>query len=88
MKAFLNFDKQPRKKGVKTDVWDVWTEGKPHDDRGPEYVNELGTISWWSHWRRYVFSPKCDVLFDAGCLREIAAFCEQQMRKRDALRRG
>lgn len=82
MKTFLRFEKRSRKKGAKTDVWEVWTEGKPHDDREPQMVSELGVVSWWSHWRRYVFLPEADVLFDAGCLRELARFCDEQMAAR------
>ena len=39
---------------------------------------KLGNVGWWGRWRRYVFSPHIQTLFDADCLREIADFCESQ----------
>ena len=43
---------------------------------------ELGVVKWWSHWRRYTFCPALMIIFDVGCLREIATFIEQQMEAR------
>lgn len=34
----------------------------------------LGSIQWYGPWRKYVFVPSVDTLFDAGCLLEVAAF--------------
>lgn len=38
----------------------------------------LGWIQWYSPWRRYVFFPKPDTLYDASCLLDIGAFCKNQ----------
>lgn len=42
----------------------------------------LGEVSWWSHWRRYVFHPAFKTLFDVKCLVEIIEFIEAEMAKR------
>jgi hypothetical protein len=39
---------------------------------------ELGVISWYSQWRRFVFRPAIATMFDAECLGEIARFCATQ----------
>ena len=80
MKTYLNFEKLPRAKGAKTDIYEVYTEGKDRDERGPQFA-ELGKISWWPYWRQYVFHPKPATLYSAGCLREAADFCEKRTRE-------
>jgi hypothetical protein len=42
----------------------------------------LGTISWYSHWRQYIFSPWKEVIFSEGCLKDIADFIKQLMDER------
>jgi hypothetical protein len=39
----------------------------------------LGTITWYSSWRCYAYSPKPDrvTVYEKYCLRDIANFCEQ-----------
>jgi hypothetical protein len=55
----------------KTKVW--WVVSK--------YDNiQLGTISWFSRWRKYSFFPKGDTVYEWVCLRDIADFCEEQTR--------
>lgn len=36
----------------------------------------IGVIKWFSTWRRYVYFPLTGIVTDAGCLRDIADFCE------------
>lgn len=39
--------------------------------------DELGRVLYFAGWRQYVFEPVCDlVVFNAGCLRDIAQFLE------------
>jgi hypothetical protein len=54
----------------KTNQWGVWST-----DARDEC---LGSIRWYSHWRRYVFYPLGARLFDASCLSEIVAFLSTQ----------
>ncbi len=46
----------------------------------------LGTVAWLGKWRQYVFHPHGDfgstVIFNAGCLEEIARFLREQMEAR------
>lgn len=42
----------------------------------------LGEISWFNHWRRYVFFPLENTLFDSSCLSEIKDFIDSLMNKR------
>ena len=32
---------------------------------------------WYASWRQYVFYPNPDTIFNKGCLRDIARFCEE-----------
>lgn len=45
----------------------------------------LGFIRWYGPWRRYVFYPNSDTLFDLSCLRDIASKIEQLMNNRRAI---
>ena len=42
----------------------------------------LGDIRWYSKWRKYAFYPRADTLFEHECLRDIAAFCEEQTKEK------
>ena len=57
------------KPGATTHVWTV--EGL--DTRIP-----LGIIRWWAAWRKYTYLPLPNLVFDSGCLNELAEFCEMQ----------
>lgn len=63
----LEFSPLAVKPRVKTKVWAVLTNGMP-----------LGYIQWYAHWRRYTLFPVSGTLWDAGCLREVAKFCEDR----------
>jgi hypothetical protein len=36
----------------------------------------IGRIYWYSKWRKYVFAPLDNAVFEEDCLRDIASFCE------------
>lgn len=42
----------------------------------------LGHISWYSSWRRYVFYPVPNTLYDEECLRVISEFIAEEMTAR------
>lgn len=42
----------------------------------------LGSISWHNHWRKYVFFPVGNMLFDASCLSEVISKMEALMLER------
>lgn len=41
----------------------------------------LGTVKWFSKWRKYAFYPTADTIFEEECLRDLSFFCEQATRK-------
>lgn len=60
------------KKGEKTNIYDVKAkDGCP-----------LGSISWYGRWRKYVFRPNMQTLFDTKCLHEIIKFIDDEMHRR------
>ena len=70
--AHLSFEILPKRKSRKTEIWAVM------DQNG----SSLGEVRWWASWRRYTFHPAEDTLYDPGCLRQIADFCEEQTKER------
>ena len=67
---FLNFTELPSK--GKTQIIGV----------GNTSGSKLAYIKWHSGWRRYVFLPLPDTLFDAGCLKDILDFITELMEDR------
>lgn len=57
----------------KTHKWYVCSNGTTHS---------LGEVSWFSSWRRYVFTPGPNTLFDCNCLNEIIQFISARMEER------
>ena len=47
-----------------------------------KYGNVLGEIKWYGPWRRYVFHPCEQTLFDASCLKEITKYINKLMEDR------
>lgn len=88
-KPLLEFQKQRREKGKVTNRWEIYSQPRPGDKLG----DHLGTILWYTAWRRYVFEPSFDVghwsavVFDPKCLRTIADFCGEQTLKHRAARK-
>lgn len=38
----------------------------------------LGTIAWYTNWRKYCWFPYPDTVFEWQCLRDIAEFIERE----------
>lgn len=78
--SYLSISPLDRAPGRVTDMWQIRSMGG----------SVLGVIEWWSPWRRYVFEPSENTLYDVACLREIARFIEDAMasRKRDRAERA
>lgn len=68
--SFLLFNEAPVPKGIKTRIWNVRNTSQML----------LGWVKFAPHWRRYVFIPDYAVQlqFDAGCLKDIVQFLEEQ----------
>lgn len=71
VKSYLQFVDGPPSASGKTKTWIV-----RHMDG-----TSLGPISWHAPWRKYVYYPIGDSLFDAACLMDISLFLTQQMAK-------
>ena len=42
----------------------------------------LGTITWYSRWRRYCFIPQWGSIWSTDCLAAVTGFIEELMRER------
>lgn len=42
----------------------------------------VGEIQWYGAFRKYVFFPEDDMLFDSGCLRLISEFLDEHKNDR------
>lgn len=62
-KSYLHFKEMPVKKGMKTRIVNVYSLN------GSE---SLGEIRWFPKWRKYVFFPAADTIYDPDCLEELA----------------
>ena len=67
MKTYLLFTLGPPKPKTKTWLVSSRLNG-----------NSVGVVEWHGPWRRYVFAPDQDTIFEETCLRQIADFCEKQ----------
>lgn len=72
-KTFLRFQQVPAP-GT-TSIYDVLSAAAYSQ-------SPLGVIKWRSGWRRYVFLPEVETVFDAGCLTEIVEFINGLMAAR------
>ena len=51
--------------------------------------DSLGVICFYPAWRKYVFESNAGVIYDAGCLTDIANFMQEiQTEWRDSLKEG
>lgn len=83
MSKWLEFSEPSPSKSGKTKMWEVYSS--KDGDSGVW----LGDIRWTGRWRRYAFYPGSDMMFEHGCLRDLADFCEQQTKvHRQKRRRG
>lgn len=60
-----------------TREWNVYSSGQM-----------LGWVKWYSPWRRYVFYPSQQTLFDAACMLELAEFCQGKTEEHQAQRKA
>lgn len=68
---FLEFRPAKVRPGIKTKWWTVWSKSG----------SLLGNIRFHSPWRKYVFHPDGDTMFDASCMRDIVSFLVVQTRE-------
>jgi len=69
---WITFESPRPSKSGKTQEWGVVVKDAP--------AAYLGTVKWFGRWRRYAFFPERETIFEPTCLRDLAAFCEEQTR--------
>ena len=69
MPTYMDFILQAQEEGRKTERWKVISAMGSH---------QLGVVSFHPAWRKYVFWPESNTIFDPACLRELADFVEQK----------
>ena len=84
--AYMNFNKLEKPKGKVTETWEVISTAKEHTE-GTRYCI-LGYVLWRSGWRRYVFQPAEDTVFDAACLAELTEFLSLQTEVQQGVQRA
>lgn len=70
----------------KSGVTLIWNVIKADADPTNPQNHLFGFISWYSKWRRYVFSCHNTMLFDSECLKELTDFLDTQMNIHKALK--
>ena len=78
MAEYMDFILQPQEEGRKTEKYKVISAMGSH---------LLGFVSFHPAWRKYVFWPEKNTLFDPACLRDLADFVERQTNQWKAKRR-
>ena len=53
----------------KTNIYDVCATGD-------NFL--LGQIKWFSRWRKYVFEPSVNTIYEETCMRDISQFIEEE----------
>lgn len=76
---WIRFEKVGRPRGRLTDIFLVVTKDGGKDGAG---FAELGEIRWHAPWRRFAFFPADATLYESQCLRDLAAFCDEQTEAR------
>lgn len=74
MKSFVRFEEVGV--GVNGRLTKIWIVKNSQSDF------EIGRIHWHNPWRKYIFSPSDNCIFDTSCMREISDFIEMAMTER------
>ncbi len=67
--VFRNLGKQYTKRGIqKTNKYEVCTKDN----------TMLGTVTWFSRWRKYAFNPLAYTVYEETCMGEISQFIVEE----------
>lgn len=77
--SWIRFDESDSSPSGKTKTWKI---------RSKDTDFTVGVVSWYSHWRKYAFTPSGNSVFEQDCLREIADFCDTQTTLHKEAKRG
>jgi hypothetical protein len=64
--SFISFNERPNP-GKLTKIWDVVNASNQ---------SNLGIIAYYPAWRKYVFQPQGETIFDAVCLTDVLSFIQ------------
>lgn len=67
--AWIRFDESGSSKSGKTLLWAVMPVSGGY---------RIGWIKWHGPWRKYVFEPMTNTIWEEDCLRFIADFCQEK----------
>jgi len=70
--SFVKFEESGTSVSGKTRIWLI-------KNCNSDY--EIGRVVWHAPWRKYVFEPAKNCIFDANCLSEIGAFLIEETKK-------
>ena len=71
---WIRFDLAPEQlQKPKTKVYWVHTK---------DWTDNLGTIQWYSPWRKYAFFPNEGCVFETQCISDIISFIKDLMEER------
>ena len=70
--CFRNLGKMNGSRGYqrKTNIYEVVEKGNIR--------SVLGVIKWFGRWRKYVFQPFDNTVYEETCMREISQFIEEE----------
>lgn len=72
----------------KTKIWAVVTLSRQENGDLGDQSTKLGEIRWFGRWRKYVFYPEPNMLFDQSCLETIGRICGDQTNRHAVDRRA
>ena len=61
----------------KTKIWNVVAK---------QGGNVIATISWYGPWRKYIFEPRANTVYEETCLKDITAFLERATKEHKAVK--
>jgi len=73
--SWITFKDGGLSKSGKTRVWRV------RSNDSPPAAGDIGAVGWYGPWRKYCFFAAPNTVWEEDCLREIAAFCENQTKR-------
>ncbi len=79
MNKYITFKRPTKSDSGKTKIWKVASS---------EDGWILGVVKWDGRWRKYAFLIYSESIFEEGCLREIADFCQRQTKTQHKKRRS
>jgi hypothetical protein len=74
--SYVKFEESGSSVSGKTKIWLVKNSNSDF---------EVGRIMWHAPWRKYVFEPARNCIFDANCLLEIASFTVAETKRHNEI---